>query len=108
MATQRRMTELVVSSVWKNDKGWICNIHSTTYFNKKSPTAPTITFSGYNPFPCYSMVAPYSTVASWMAKNGWKQLPGKRETWSWDVVNNNGEIIGGCVEKKYKSIPVKD
>lgn len=77
---KKNATELVITSYWKNEKGWICHIVSTKDPNG-SDIFPIITFGGYNPFPCYSMKAPYHTVAEWMIKNGWERLPGRKEVW---------------------------
>ena len=102
----REATELVIISNWaKKGIPQICHIIS-----KKNPNGqdinPTITFGGYNPFPCYSMYAPYHTVAEWMIKNGWEKLPGGKEIWSGKTFNDAREITGEyTVEKCY--IPVK-
>lgn len=79
----KRANKLVITSRWKNEKGLICHIISAKDLNKDG--VPTITFRGYNPFPCYSMKAPFHTVAEWMVNNGWELLPGGNRVCSGDV-----------------------
>lgn len=33
-------------------------------------------FTGYNPFPCYSMESTFHIVAAWLKANGWERQPG--------------------------------
>lgn len=37
-------------------------------------------FTGYNPFPCYSMESTFHIVAAWLKANGWERQPGGFET----------------------------
>ena len=103
---RKRANKLVITSRWKNENGKICYIISTKDPNEDN--IPKITFGGYNPFPCYSMMAPYHTVAEWMVNNGWELLPGGNRVWSGDVLNSyTGEITGEYFIEEY-FIPVKD
>lgn len=67
------LTCAVTTSIWKKD-GKVCKVHSTW---KKGSTNITFQFTGWNPFPCFSMMSTYPVVAKWLQDNGWVDT-GKR------------------------------
>ena len=67
----QQKTEISIQSIWqKGDK--ICRITSTGELKRVS----TFRFSGYNPFPCFSMQSTFTVISKWMQENGWERKPG--------------------------------
>lgn len=56
-------------------------------------------FTGYNPFPCYSMESTFHIVAAWLKANGWERQPG-------GFVTTREEFADSITGKKYISTRV--
>lgn len=91
---QRQITSICETSKWTKDHE-TCHVHSTKEIvNGKLEHIPTFTFTGKNPFPCYSMRASYGAIQDFMVLNGWDLKPGgKRTTKYYEYDTETGEVI---------------
>jgi len=81
---------MYATSAWKKD-GNICNVHTTKEICGKR--IADISFTGTNPFPCYSMKSTYGVVAEWLKENGWTKTETERITRVVDQVDDTtGEV----------------
>ena len=78
----------------------ICSKRETT--PKGKDKAWKVTFSGWNPFPCYSMVTTIDVLFNWLINNGWKLEPGgTRTVTQTEIDDRTGEVIS---ERKFTTI----
>ena len=72
----------------------------TTYRGTTRRTGE-IAFGGWNPFPCFSMVSNYETVANWLIANGWLREPYYYERYTEDSIDDEtGEVLSHSFEEK--------
>lgn len=107
---KRYATKVIFTSDWENDKK-ICHVHSKREIIRDIATGATyptsvatFQFSGWNPFPCYSMHSTFGVVAKWMRENGW--MPNgnySKEIYYETIDTETGEIL---LQEKEKVITI--
>lgn len=96
MFTRKMSKEVHVSHWKKGDKSCIIRSEKSAdndYWDRVS----TFTFSGYNPFPCYSMKSTYKVISAWMKENGWECKPNGYNACIYNIIDNGtGEVVTTC------------
>lgn len=92
-----KKTRRIFISLWKHESRPACKITSVYEGDK----LPVFSFSGYNPFPCYSMVASYNAVYNWMENNGWENVGKVTSIYHTDEIDSaTGEVYYTYVSRK--------
>ena len=97
----KQKTEISIQSIWQKGNE-ICRIYSSGLYGGR---VSTFRFSGYNPFPCYSMESTFTVINQWMKENGWTKKPGGFRVTTTTFCNDDKEIIK-VYETKETYIPV--
>ena len=99
----QQKTEIAIQSIWQKGNE-ICRIYSSGLFGGR---VSTFRFSGYNPFPCYSMESTFTVIEEWMKANGWTRKPGGFRVTTTTFFNDNGDKVK-VYETKETYIPVPE
>lgn len=102
-----KRSAVVGESKWvKGDKE--CTVHSFRGTeNGNRDGLWKVTFTGWNPFPCYRMETTMGVLFNWLKENGWTRIPGGCIEYSQEEYSDH---TLECVSEKhwqYKYIPAK-
>lgn len=106
---ERKLAREITVSIWEKD-GKKCRVISTKgncVLCGGVSMIPVFTFTGYNPFPCFSMKASWKAVSAWLTENGWERKPGGSRTLVFDETSSEtGELVNTeTVIEKYIPVP---
>ena len=94
--TERNLT---ITSTWTKENK-ICHVHTNRdpgddFPPTKADKVCKAWFTGYNPFPCYTMETTYAVLADWLKANGWEKQKNMVIVYTCDQINTEtGEVVG--------------
>lgn len=101
--TTKKLEKVIIVSDWRKD-GKICHVRSEKKMVEgvicpHLAKVGTFTFTGYNPFPCYSMKSTFEVVSKWLYENGWEKEGSIYETY-YNVLSDE-ILIRTEIEKRF-------